>query len=67
MLTIDVSNWKWPDIPGLHEFKGDLVHSASWPRNFDYSDKTAAVIGNGSSGIQVLPAIQPGELSRREA
>ncbi len=53
------SNWKWPDIEGLHDFKGELVHSASWPADFSYKDKRVAVIGNGSSGIQIVPAIQP--------
>lgn len=51
------SNWKWPDIDGLHDFKGDLIHSARWPAEFGYKDKTVAVIGNGSSGVQIVPAI----------
>ncbi|KIH86704.1 flavin-binding protein monooxygenase [Sporothrix brasiliensis 5110] len=52
-----LNNWKWPDIEGLHDFEGDLVHSARWPAEFDYKDKTVAVIGNGSSGVQIVPAI----------
>jgi cation diffusion facilitator CzcD-associated flavoprotein CzcO len=51
--------WKWPDIEGLHSFKGDLCHSARWPDDLAVKDKRVAVIGCGSSGIQVLPAIQP--------
>ncbi|KAJ7273075.1 hypothetical protein C8J57DRAFT_1506626 [Mycena rebaudengoi] len=51
--------WKWPDIEGLHSFKGDLCHSARWPDDLVVKDKRVAVIGCGSSGIQVLPAIQP--------
>ncbi|KAI1773983.1 FAD/NAD(P)-binding domain-containing protein [Hypoxylon cercidicola] len=54
-----LNNWKWPDIPGIQSFQGDLVHTASWPKDFDYSNKTVAVIGNGASGVQLLPAIQP--------
>lgn len=54
------SNWKWPDVDGLHDFQGTLIHTASWPKDFDYKGKTVAVIGNGASGIQLLPAIQPG-------
>ncbi|KAH8675791.1 hypothetical protein BX600DRAFT_432344 [Xylariales sp. PMI_506] len=54
-----LNNWKWPDIPELHSFKGDLIHTARWPENFDYSGKTAIVIGNGASGIQIVPALQP--------
>lgn len=31
------------------------MHSADWDHSFDYSHKRIAVIGNGSSGIQILP------------
>ncbi|KAH8901422.1 cyclohexanone monooxygenase [Thozetella sp. PMI_491] len=54
-----LNNWKWPDIPGLHSFKGDLVHTATWKPDLDVTGKTVAVLGSGSSGIQVVPAIQP--------
>ncbi|KAL1972597.1 hypothetical protein VTN31DRAFT_7011 [Thermomyces dupontii] len=54
-----LNKWKWPDIPGLHDFKGKLVHTANWDESYDYKGKRVAVIGNGSSGIQVLPAMLP--------
>ncbi|ROT37421.1 phenylacetone monooxygenase [Sodiomyces alkalinus F11] len=53
------SKWKWPDIPGVEDFEGTLIHTAAWPSSFSYKDKTVAVIGNGASGVQVLPAIRP--------
>ncbi|KAK8166410.1 FAD/NAD(P)-binding domain-containing protein [Phyllosticta citrichinensis] len=54
-----LNNWKWPDVPGLDTFKGDLAHTAAWPEDLDLRGKRVGLIGNGSSGIQVLPAIQP--------
>ncbi|CAG7921120.1 unnamed protein product [Penicillium olsonii] len=54
-----LNKWRWPDIPGTHSFKGLLVHSASWDTSIDWSGKTVALIGNGSSAIQILPKIQP--------
>ncbi|OQD75619.1 hypothetical protein PENDEC_c006G03066 [Penicillium decumbens] len=54
-----LNNWKWPNIPGLHDFKGKLLHSAVWDEEYDYSGKSVAVIGNGSSGIQIVPGILP--------
>lgn len=30
VLTISLSKWKWPEIPGLFDFKGKLLHSAKW-------------------------------------
>lgn len=57
------SKWKWPDVPNISDFQGELVHTAAWPKDFDYKDKTVAVIGNGASGVQVLPAIKPSKSS----
>lgn len=51
--------WKIPDYPGIKEFEGHLRHSSAWDPNFDPTGKTVAVIGNGASGIQVVPNIQP--------
>lgn len=31
-----LNKWKWPDIPGLHDFKGKLVHTAKWDESYDY-------------------------------
>jgi cation diffusion facilitator CzcD-associated flavoprotein CzcO len=42
----------------LHDFEGHLTHSANWEHNYDYSNKRIAVIGNGSSGIQIVPQMQ---------
>ncbi|OAL31231.1 hypothetical protein AYO20_08286 [Fonsecaea nubica] len=47
--------WDWPSIPGIHDFEGHKVHSASWDNTYDYSHKRIGIIGNGSSGIQILP------------
>ena len=49
------SRWRWPNIPGIHDFKGHKVHSADWDHSFDYSNKRIGIIGNGSSAIQILP------------
>ncbi|KPM36044.1 hypothetical protein AK830_g10525 [Neonectria ditissima] len=47
-----------PDIPGIHDvFKGELIHTARWPKEFDYTGKRLAVIGNGASGQQLIPNI----------
>ncbi|KAK7420379.1 hypothetical protein QQX98_002802 [Neonectria punicea] len=47
-----------PDIPGIHDvFQGELVHTARWPKGFEYSGKRLAVIGNGASGQQLIPNI----------
>jgi len=49
----------WPDIPGREEFRGELHHSALWPRDKepDFTGKRVAVIGTGSSGTQIIPLV----------
>lgn len=47
-----------PDIPGIDEFKGQLIHTARWPeKNPDFAGKSVGVIGTGSSGVQVIPIV----------
>lgn len=52
-----LSKWRWPSIPGLHDFQGQLMHSASWDSSFDSAGKRIGVIGNGSSAIQIIPQV----------
>ncbi|EJD40912.1 FAD/NAD(P)-binding domain-containing protein [Auricularia subglabra TFB-10046 SS5] len=55
-----LNHWRWPDdVRNLDAFKGDLLHTARWPPEYDLRGKRVGLIGNGSSAIQVLPAIQP--------
>lgn len=51
------NDWKWPNIPGREKFKGEMIHSAAWPKETDLKGKTVALIGNGSTGVQILPNI----------
>jgi cation diffusion facilitator CzcD-associated flavoprotein CzcO len=53
------SSWKWPKIPGIDTFKGDIFHTANFKEDYDLTGKTVAVIGAGSSGIQTVSAVYP--------
>jgi cation diffusion facilitator CzcD-associated flavoprotein CzcO len=47
-----------PDHPGADTFRGDVLHTSSWPHEQpDLAGKRVAVIGTGSSGIQLLPRV----------
>jgi 4-hydroxyacetophenone monooxygenase len=48
---------KMPNIPGLDTFQGPCFHSARWPEGLDVTGKRVAVIGNGASSMQIVPAI----------
>ncbi|KIW88136.1 uncharacterized protein Z519_11247 [Cladophialophora bantiana CBS 173.52] len=52
-----LNNWRWPSISGIERFRGKLLHSADWDTTYDWSGKNVAVIGIGSSGIQILPKV----------
>lgn len=54
-----LSEPNWPSIPGLESFKGSLYHTARWPESYDFSGKKVAVIGNGSTGVQLITTIAP--------
>jgi cation diffusion facilitator CzcD-associated flavoprotein CzcO len=53
-----LNNWKWPQVPGIEKFKTKL-HSANWDDSVDLQDKVVGIIGNGSSAVQIIPAIFP--------
>lgn len=53
-----LSTPNYPNIPGLKTFAGDLIHTACWPE-IDLSGKCVGIIGNGSTGIQVMTALAP--------
>jgi 4-hydroxyacetophenone monooxygenase len=46
-----------PAIPGLDEFPGPVMHTAAWDPDVDLAGKRIAVIGNGASAMQLVPAI----------
>lgn len=49
----------FPHITGLDRFAGDLIHTANWPADIDLGNNRVGVIGNGSTGIQVMTALAP--------
>ncbi|GAA0336776.1 NAD(P)/FAD-dependent oxidoreductase [Sphingomonas oligophenolica] len=47
-----------PAIPGLADFKGEIIHTARWPETGpDFAGKRVGVIGTGSSATQAIPII----------
>jgi cation diffusion facilitator CzcD-associated flavoprotein CzcO len=50
---------KKPDIEGLDDFTGTVVHTARWDHSLDLTGKRVAVIGTGASAVQLVPSIAP--------
>ncbi len=58
MATGALSIARLPDLPGIEDFVGKIYHTGAWPHaGVDFTGKRVGVIGTGSSGIQVIPAI----------
>lgn len=52
-----LSDPKRPDWPGLAEFEGPTFHTAEWEHGHDLAGKSVAVVGSGSTAVQVVPAL----------
>ncbi|WP_415975898.1 flavin-containing monooxygenase [Rhodococcus sp. 077-4] len=46
-----------PDIPGLNDFAGQVVHPQQWPEDLDHSGKKVVVIGSGATAITLVPSL----------
>lgn len=62
LLTVGILNrWQWPNIEGLSDFQGTLLHSANWnDENDAWKDKTVGVIG--AVGLIDIPSSLPDNL-----
>jgi len=57
-----LNNFKYPDIKGIKSFKGRIVHTATWPEDYQkeqWKNDRVAIIGSGASSIQTVPNMQP--------
>lgn len=48
---------KTPDIPGLDSFEGRTLHAADWDDSYSAKGRRAAVIGTGSTAVQMIPEL----------
>lgn len=57
-----LNKWKWPEVQGRETFRGRVIHTADWPKDFQaeqWEGQRVAVIGSGASSIQIVPSLQP--------
>lgn len=58
MASGNLSVPKAPEIKGLECFKGRWYQSSVWPEDgVDFTDQNVALVGTGSSGMQMAPQI----------
>jgi cation diffusion facilitator CzcD-associated flavoprotein CzcO len=46
-----------PDIPGVHDFTGTVIHTADWDDAFDPTGRRIAIIGTGATAVQLIPEL----------
>jgi cyclohexanone monooxygenase len=55
-----LSSTNMPAFDGMEKFKGEIHHAARWPQGgVKLAGKRVAVIGTGSTGIQIVTEIAP--------
>jgi cation diffusion facilitator CzcD-associated flavoprotein CzcO len=52
-----LSQPRLPDIEGVHDFGGTVIHTAKWDDDADLHGKRVAVIGTGATAVQLIPQI----------
>ncbi|MGI4812187.1 MAG: flavin-containing monooxygenase [Janthinobacterium lividum] len=48
---------QWPQIPGLDDFDGQILHTALWPEGTMLHDRCVAVVGSAASAVQLIPEV----------
>lgn len=46
-----------PEIAGIETFAGRVLHTASWDDSYSFAGRRVAVIGTGSTAVQVIPEL----------
>ena len=49
---------RYPEWPGLETFAGPCFHTSRWEEH-DLTGKSVAVVGTGSTAVQIIPSIAP--------
>nr|MDT0526405.1 NAD(P)/FAD-dependent oxidoreductase [Streptomyces sp. DSM 41633] len=51
-----------PDIPGIADFTGKVIHTTDWVESYRPDGRRIAIIGTGATAVQLIP-----ELARNAA
>lgn len=52
-----LSEKNFPQIDGFDSFRGEVYHTGAWPEHYDFRNKRVGIVGNGSTGSQLLVAL----------
>lgn len=46
-----------PDIPGITEFEGRVIHTTAWDDSYDPTGERIGIIGTGATAVQLIPEL----------
>ncbi|MEE3235025.1 MAG: NAD(P)/FAD-dependent oxidoreductase [Candidatus Latescibacterota bacterium] len=46
-----------PNLPGIEDFTGSIIHSSEWDHSLDLSNQRVGIIGTGASAVQIVPEL----------
>jgi len=46
-----------PNIPGIETYTGKMFHTTAWDHQYEHAGKRVALIGTGSTGVQLMPGV----------
>ena len=46
-----------PDIPGIAEFDGRVIHTTAWDDSYDPTGERIGIIGTGATAVQLIPEL----------
>ncbi|MDQ4054795.1 MAG: NAD(P)/FAD-dependent oxidoreductase [Actinomycetota bacterium] len=52
-----LSQPRLPDIEGVGDFAGEVIHTARWDDEADLAGKRLAIIGTGATAVQLIPEL----------
>ncbi len=52
-----LSQPRMPEIPGITEFAGRVIHTTAWDDSYDPAGERIAVIGTGATAVQLIPEL----------
>ncbi len=52
-----LSQPKMPDIAGIDDFAGDVIHTTRWDDDVDLEGKRIGIIGTGATAVQLIPEL----------
>ena len=47
----------YPDIPGIDQFAGRIIHTTAWDDDYGMGGRRVALIGTGATAVQLIPEL----------